>query len=56
MMKTAKPTDSPPARRSVRVVSLGKLKPLTEEAHEQIREAARDPKRTAGRRFPTIKD
>ena len=57
-MKTAKPcTSAPiPARPRKHVVSMGKLKPLTEEAHRRMREAARDPQLTAARRFPAIKD
>ena len=59
-MKAAKTTESAAAparaRPRVRVVTLGKLKPLSKDAHERMHQAARDPKGTAGRRFPTIKD
>ena len=57
-MKTEKPSKSAPITtgRRTHVAFLGKLKPLTEEAHRRMREAARDPNLTAGRRFPTIKD
>lgn len=60
-MKPAKPSNpsespQPGARRGVRVVCLGKLKPLTAEGRQRMREAARDPKLTTGRKFPTIKD
>ena len=60
-MKSAKPSnppapDTPVPDRRVRVVSIGRLKPLTAEDQRRMREAARDPQLSAGRRFPTIKD
>lgn len=52
------PTVSPPATagRRVHTISPGKLKPLTDEDHRRMQEAARDPELTAGRKFPTINE
>lgn len=55
----AKPNTSPTpptgGKRKV-VVPMDKLKPLTSDEHRRMREAARDPKLSAGRKFPSIKD
>lgn len=61
MSKPAKPSPtsgspSPTMGQRRRVVSFGKLRPLTAEGHQRICEAARDPKLSGRRNFPTIKD
>lgn len=48
-------TSKASATRKRVAISLGNLKPLSEEAHQRMREAARDQKVTARQRFPVIK-
>jgi hypothetical protein len=57
MVKTRKtPPTTLGAQPRRKVIFLGKLRPLTEEENKRREAAARDPKLTAGRRFPEIKD